>query len=348
VHGALCTVHSAQVVDTVAFSRYRFTMRKTLVLTATTIFTATLCLADANVQEKTQLHVGGMIGGIANAFGGKATHEGITSNTFVKGNRRARTTEGSSEIVDLDAEKVYKLDLGRKTYTVETFEEIRKRFEEQKERADSRRARQDNGKEKPQGPEYEVDVTVKDTGQKQAINGYDTHEVVTTISVHEKGKPIEKSGGGIFKADMWIGPRIREMKEISDFERRYFAKLYGKEFGAADMQQMAMLIATNPMFAKAAKAFADKRSSFDGTPIRTILTFESVAGTEQQANGDEGGGAPTGIGSALGGLMKRARRRDADSGPQRSTLFDSTNEILKASATATSADVSIPAGFSEK
>ena len=323
-------------------------MRKTLVLTATTIFTATLCLADANVQEKTQLHVGGMIGGIANAFGGKATHEGITSNTFVKGNRRARTTEGSSEIVDLDAEKVYKLDLGRKTYTVETFEEIRKRFEEQKERADSRRARQDNGKEKPQGPEYEVDVTVKDTGQKQAINGYDTHEVVTTISVHEKGKPIEKSGGGIFKADMWIGPRIREMKEISDFERRYFAKLYGKEFGAADMQQMAMLIATNPMFAKAAKAFADKRSSFDGTPIRTILTFESVAGTEQQANGDEGGGAPTGIGSALGGLMKRARRRDADSGPQRSTLFDSTNEILKASATATSADVSIPAGFSEK
>ncbi|HEX3108232.1 MAG TPA: hypothetical protein VHU41_03990, partial [Thermoanaerobaculia bacterium] len=320
-------------------------MRKTFILTATTIFTATLCLADANVQEKTQLHLGGAIGGIANAFGGRATHEGITSNTFVKGNRRARMTEGSSEIVDLDAEKVYKLDLGRKTYTVETFDEIRRRFEEQKERAEKRSARQDNGGEKPQGPEYEVDISVKDTGQKQAINGYDTHEVVTTISVHEKGKPIEKAGGSIFKADMWIGPRIREMREIGDFERRYFAKLYGKEFGAADMQQMAMLIATNPMFAKAAKAFADKRSSFDGTPIRTILTFEAVAGTEQQASSDEGGG---GIGGAIGGLMRHAHRRDADSGPQRSTLFDSTNEILKASATATSADVSIPAGFTQK
>ncbi len=321
-------------------------MRKTFILTATTVFMATLCLADANVQEKTQLHLGGAIGGIANAFGGKATHEGITSDTFVKGNRRARITEGSSEIVDLDAEKVYRLDLGRKTYTVETFDEIRKRFEEQKERAEKRSARQDNA-EKPQGPEYEVDIDVKDTGQKQAINGYDTHEVVTTITVHEKGKPIEKSGGGIFKADMWIGPRIKEMREIGDFERRYFAKLYGKEFGAADMQQMAMLIATNPMFAKAAKAFADKRSSFDGTPIRTILTFESVAGTEQ-ASSDEGGGSPTGIGSALGGLMKRARRRDSDSGPQRSTLFDSTSEILKASATATSSDVSIPPGFTQK
>jgi hypothetical protein len=321
---------------------------KTFILTATAIFTATLCLADANVQEKTQVHIGGAIGGIANAFGGRATHEGITSDTFVKGNRRARATEGSSEIVDLDAEKVYKLDLGRKTYTVETFDEIRKRFEEQKERSEQRRARQDNGGQPQQGTEYQVDIDVKDTGQKQAINGYDTHEVVTTVTVHEKGKPIEKAGGSIFKADMWIGPRIKEMKEISDFERRYLAKLYGKEFGAADMQQMAMLIATNPMFAKAAKAFADKRSSFDGTPIRTILTFESVAGTEQQASGDEGGGAPSGIGSAIGGLMKRARRRDADSGPQRSTLFDSTSEILKASATATSADVAIPAGFTQK
>lgn len=322
-------------------------MRKTLILTATTVFTATLCLADANVQEKTQVHLGGMIGGIANAFGGRATHEGITSNTFVKGDRRARMLEGSGEIVDLSAEKVYKLDLGRKTYTVETFDDIRKRFEEEKARAEKRSAREER-EEKPQGPEYEVDIDVKDTGQKQEINGYDTHEVVATITVHEKGKSIEKAGGSVFKADMWIGPRIKEMKEIGDFERRYFAKLYGKEFGAADMQQMAMLIATNPMFAKAAKAFADKRSSFDGTPIRTIMTFEAVAGTEQQASGDQGGGAPTGIGSALGGLMKRAHRRDAESGPQRSTLFDSTTEILKASATATSADVAIPAGFTQK
>jgi hypothetical protein len=331
-------------------ARYPFAMRKTFVLTATTVFIATLCFADANVQQKTQVHLGGMIGGIANAFGGKATHEGITSNTFVKGNRRARMQEGSGEIVDLDAEKVYKLDLGRKTYTVETFDEIRKRFEEEKERAEKRSAREEKGEkgEKPEGPEYVVDIDVKDTGQKQEINGYDTHEVVTTITVHEKGKSIEKAGGSIFKADMWIGPRIKEMKEIGDFDRRYFAKLYGKEFGAADMQQMAVLIATNPMFAKAAKAFADKRSTFDGTPIRTIMTFEGVAGTEQQASGDQGGGAPTGIGSALGGLMKRAHRRDADSGPQRSTLFDSTTEILKASATATSADVSIPAGFTQK
>ncbi|HEX3582122.1 MAG TPA: hypothetical protein VH087_10200, partial [Thermoanaerobaculia bacterium] len=210
-------------------------MRKTFILTATTVFTATLCFADANVQEKTQIHLGGAIGGIANAFGGRATHEGITSDTFVKGNRRARMTEGSGEIVDLDAEKVYKLDLGRKTYTAETFDEIRKRFEEQKERAEKRSERAEEKGEKPQGPEYEVDVDVKNTGQKQEINGYDTHEVVTTITVHEKGKPIEKSGGGVFKADMWIGPRIKEMREINDFERRYFAKLYGKEFGAADM-----------------------------------------------------------------------------------------------------------------
>src|SRR6476646_10377261 len=118
-------------------------MRKTFILTATTVLTATLCLADANVQEKTQVHLGGMVGGIANAFGGKATHEGITSNTFVKGDRRARMLEGSGDIVDLSAEKVYHRDLGRKTYTVETFDEIRKRFEEEKERAAKQRGKEE-------------------------------------------------------------------------------------------------------------------------------------------------------------------------------------------------------------
>jgi hypothetical protein len=331
-------------------------MRRVLAVAAGSALVATFAMADANVQEKTQVHFSGFLGGVVNVFGGKAAREGVTSNVFVKGDRKASISENSETIIDLGEEKVYHVDLGRKTYKVETFDEIRKRFEEQKERAEKESQKEEKNakKEKQEGPEYVVEVDVKNTGQKQTINGYDTREVVTTVTVHEKGKTIEKAGGSVFKADAWIGPRIKELREISDFDRRYAQKLYGQSFAQAEAQ-MAVLIATNPAFAKAMKAFADKSSSVEGTAIRTILTFEAVTGTEQpqQAQGDDSGGTPTSIGSALGGLMRKAAQKRhsedaAKDGPQHNTIFESTTEVLKASATATSNDVAIPAGFTQR
>ena len=43
--------------------------------------------------------------------------------------------------------------------------------------------------------EVEVDFDVKDTGEKKTINGFDTHQAVMTITVREKGKTLEQSGG---------------------------------------------------------------------------------------------------------------------------------------------------------
>ena len=61
---------------------------------------------------------------------------------------------------------------------------------------------------------------------------------------------------------MWMSPRISGMKEIAEFDRRYFSKIYGSSYSGAEMQQLAMLMATNPALGKAMKAFSDKRSSF--------------------------------------------------------------------------------------
>jgi hypothetical protein len=329
-------------------------MRKVLILAAGAAFAATIAMADVNVQEKTQVHFSGFLGGVVNVFGGRAAREGITSNVYVKGNRKASISESSETIIDLGEEKVYHLDLGRKTYKVETFEEIRKRYEEQKARAEKESAKEEKNTKKNEGPEYEVEFDVKKTGQKQTINGFDTHEVVTTITVHEKGKPIEKAGGSVFKVDSWVGPAIKEMKEIRDFERKYAQAIYGNSLASGEAQ-MAVLIATNPAFAKAMKTFAEKGSAYDGTPIRTIMTFEGVVGTEQpqQAEKDDSGGSPSSIGGALGGLMRKAAQKrqtnDASkNGPQHNTIFESTTDVLKVSATATANDVAVPAGFTQR
>src|SRR5207253_6664126 len=140
----------------------------------------------------------------------------------------------------------------------------------------------------------------------------------------------------------WMGPKIATMAEIASFDRRYFQKVYGSSISSAEMTSAAALLATTPAFAKAMKVFAEKRTAFEGTPIRTNLTFETVAGpggsTDTASSSSDS--SPSSAASAIvGGLMNRMKKRQAEknaepaktTGPERSALFTSTTEILSAS-----------------
>ncbi|MEO7158871.1 MAG: hypothetical protein ABI039_14995, partial [Vicinamibacterales bacterium] len=61
------------------------------------------------------------MGKLVNMFGGKGAREGVTSMVAVKGNRKAMMSDSSGQIIDLTEEKVYDLDVKKKTYTVTTF-----------------------------------------------------------------------------------------------------------------------------------------------------------------------------------------------------------------------------------
>jgi hypothetical protein len=327
---------------------------KTIVTSAVLALSATIAFADGTVQQKTQVKLGGAVGAIANVFGGRATHEGIESSVAIKGNRKATRTGGRGEVIDLGEEKVYRVDYDGKTYKVVTFDELRKQFEEQRARAAQNEEKTSKDKSKNEGPEYEVDFDVKETGKKETINGFDTHQTIATVTVREKGKTLEQAGGFVLTSDMWMGPKIPAMAEIASFDRKYFTKVYGSSISSAEMTSAAALLATTPAFAKAMKVFAEKRTAFEGTPIRTNLTFETVAGpagqTETASSSDS---SPTSAASAIvGGLMNRMKKRQAEknaeaaktSGPERSALFTSTSEILGASSSTPAEMVSL-AGF---
>ncbi|MDQ3284006.1 MAG: hypothetical protein M3Q69_21590 [Acidobacteriota bacterium] len=316
--------------------------RSLIATTAVLSFTASLAFAEGSVQQKTQVHFGGVIGGIANVFGGKATREGITSTTAIKGNRRLTTNDRSGELVDLSEEKIYRLDYNRKTYEVVTFAELRKQYEDARKQAAEEAKNEEKSKKKEEGPEYEVDFDIKETGQKQTIGGYDTKQVIVTTTVREKGKKLEQSGGAVLTADMWMGPKIAALREIGAFQAKYFKQLYGDP--TAEMQQMAVLMATTPTFAKAMKEFAKKRTAFEGDAVRTTLTFETVAAPGQQAAQEEDS-SPSGV---VGGLLrnamkKRQEKKGEAAAPGRSKLFESTTELVSASTNA--GEVGLPAGF---
>lgn len=336
---------------------------KTLSLSVAVAFSASLCLANATVEQKTQFHLAGPLGGVINVFS-RSAREGVTSTTFLNGNRKMTRHGDGGEIVDLDQEKVYTIDFDRKTYTVKTFADLRREWEEAQERARKsakEKPAEKGEKGKPEGPEYVVEFNIKSTGQKQVINGWNTHEEVATVTVHEKGKTLEKSGGFVLTSDLWMGPKVPAFRELADFDRRFASKVYGSAFNA-DMRQMAMAVAMTPAFGKAMKVFAEHSASLEGTPIRTNVTFVTVAGSDapkQEETADRDSSPSSVSGAVIGGLFNKMKKRNEerqkekkeDAAPQqegRSELFQSTSELLKGTSSASSSDVALPSGFRQK
>ena len=298
-----------------------------------------------------------MLGRMVNLFGGKGAKEGTVSTVAVKGNRKATFNDTTGQIIDLGEEKVYELDMKKKTYKVATFAELRRRMEEAKAKAEQN-AQKEQPREKaaepaPKENNVEIDFDVKDTGQKKVVNGFDAHQVVMTITVREKGKTLEENGGLVLTADEWLVPRIPAMKEVADFDIRYAQKLYGPMISGASAQDMAAAAALYPMMAPAIAKMRTEGVKMDGTPVMTVLTFDAVQSAEQAAaeQKESKPSASGGLGGIAGGLMRRATQKKSAESDQnqkgRTRVMSSTTEILKVVTDVSAADVAVPAGFKE-
>ncbi len=323
---------------------------------AVSLCAASPSFADATIEQKTRVQLGGAIGSLVNTFGGKAAREGLENTVVVSGDRKMTRTSNSGELVDLAEEKVYQIDFERKTYKVMTFAEMRKQMEDARKRAgESDDSKGDKGNKGEKAPEYDVDFTINETGKKQVINGFNTKQVIMTVVIREKGKKLEKSGGTVMTSDMWTTGKLGAMHEVADFDARYYKKLYGGMLSGAEMQQMAALMMTSPTFGKAMKTMSEKRGSLEGTPVRTLMTFEAVAGTEQkseEASEDSSASSESAATAMIGGLLGRMKKRNSEEAeakkpetPGHTRLFESTTELLRADSRADSASLAVPAGF---
>jgi hypothetical protein len=299
-----------------------------------------------------------MLGGVVNLLGGKATREGVTSTVAVKGDRRARLGESGGEIVDLAEEKVYELDARNKTYKVVTFAEMRRRLQEQEEKARESAPPAEKDASAPSGSdapakEYEVDFDVKKTGQKKAVNGFDTEQVVTTIAVREKGKTLDQSGGLQITTDAWVAPGARSGKDLLTFEQRYMEKLHGPAAMAGAQAQMAMLLATYPALRQGLTRLQAEGAKVEGTPILTTMTIEVVKSPQQaqqaeEARSEEGGGGLGGLRGRLGRKLGGKKDDAAPGAKNRSVLMTSTHEVLSIAPQVAGADVAVPEGYRQK
>ncbi|HEX6640654.1 MAG TPA: hypothetical protein VF215_06050 [Thermoanaerobaculia bacterium] len=321
--------------------------------------------AEVKKEERNRVSFAGALGKVVNFFGGKSAREGVVSTVAVAGDRKMTTSgDNTAQIIDLQEEKIYDLDVRRKTYKVTTFEEIRRQMREAEAKAREAAARESReSKEAPpaknDGKEMEIDFDVKNTGQTKTINGFDTRQVVATITVREKGKKIEESGGIVMTVDTWLTKAV-SLKEIVDFDRRYYEKLAGS-ISAVDAQQMATAIAMYPGLKEAMARLS--REDFGGTAIQTTTTTDAVKSAEQMKQEAAGGSTasndekanPLSVGGAIGGFMRRRQQQQEkeaaakpNANPARVTFMTIDNEVLKIASNVTAAEVALPAGFKER
>jgi hypothetical protein len=317
--------------------------------------------ADVRADQKGHVEFGGMLGRMVNVFGGKAAREGVTSIVAVKGDRKATVSEVTGQIIDLGEEKIYDLDMKRRTYRVTTFAELRRQMEEARQKAEED-ARREPANEKPETAppdekqkQVEVDFDVRDTGEKRTINGFDTREVVMTITVREKGRTLDEGGGLVLSSDMWLAPKIPAMREIADFDVRYARKLQGPMVAGASAEQMAAALAMYPFLKDAIGRMNAEGVKMDGTPIQTITKVESVKSADEmqqeqqseQNSQSDGGGLG---GRLMGGLAKKIAKKKADQNgaANRATVLTVNAEVLQVTTAVSADDLAVPAGFQEK
>ena len=143
----------------------------------------------------------------------------VVGTTSGQGRPQGRDDRDDGRIVDLKEEKIYELDVKKKTTRSRPSRRCASGCAKRGRRPRRKRRRKEQGgsRKSPQR-EFEFDFDVKETGQTRSIAGYDAREVVMTLTVREKGKSLEESGGIVMTSNTWLGPAIPAMKELADFE----------------------------------------------------------------------------------------------------------------------------------
>lgn len=330
-------------------------VRLIVVVAALVALQAGSAAADVKTQERTLVKFEGMLGRMVGLFGGKAAREGMVNTVAVKGDRKMTSNGDTGEIVDLAEEKVYQIDFDKKSYTVVTFEQLRKQMQEAQRKAqeNARNAKPEQQQAKGDEPQMEVDFDLKETGQKRMLLGHETREVVMTITVREKGKTLEQNGGLVLVSNMWLAPQIPALKEQMEFDQRYARQLLADAWTTENLQQMAAAMAMYPGIKDAMDRMKKENVNLSGSPLLTTMTFQAVQSAQQAAQVEkESEERDSGGGGLMGGLARRMMKKKQDASdekaaaaPGRSTIFTSTVEVQSIATTVQTSDVALPAGL---
>jgi hypothetical protein len=346
--------------------------------------TAGVAHADVTTQRQISIQgVGAMA--VANISG--------TTTTAVSGNKSrtdsdlrpeskivrflARNAVGpTADIVDLDADKTYHLNVNKKEYTEQSFEEIRNKLQNAVAGSNSANSQGDDRRAQPSAIDQskcvwlEPKADVKRTGEKATLAGFEAERVVITAEQPCKDKETGAICEIALTLDDWMAPGLGNNEELARYTRAYAQKMGFDSTVNQDSTERA-----KAMFAQYPGAWSqviDKMKDLKGYPVKS--SFALALGGEQckQAQGaqqpsDSGGDnsssssdSPSDIAGKVGAkLGSFFHKKQDDSQPQTAatpppatgpagtiTLMTVTTELVSVSTSSIPAEAfAVPAGY---
>jgi hypothetical protein len=342
-------------------------------------FAAATAQADVTIVHSTSVEgVGAMA--FANMSG--------TSSTSISGDRSrtdsnmkmqsklvgflARNAIGpSAEIVLLDQDKLYHLNMSKKEYTETTFEQIRAQMQKMSDQMNS-------GENKPQQPSavdqskcvwLPAKVDVAKSGEKAQFAGYDAQRVTVTATQPCQDKDTGSICEIALVLDQWMSTDFAESGEARKFYSAYVAKM-GMDFSnSQDASERAKALFSQ--YKGVWTEVAAKMQTVKGYPVKSSFTLglggpqckDSNAQQTQNSQADSTPQTPSGIAGAvvgkLGGLFQKKKDNADAPAAQPATaaapvvmppgdvaLMTVSSQLVSVSTNAVSADVfTVPAGF---
>ena len=241
-------------------------------------------LADFHYQESSQITGGSMLGMIQ--FAGKFSRHArdasapTVTTIYVSGNKMARVSPQTIEIVDLDAETITNVDLQKRTYYQMTFEQMRQQLAQAAQQIEDKQASQPSQSQPPPQAPNNVDVqfkvNVRNTGATKQVSGLNASESILTMQLQGTDKSNGQTGAFAITNDMWMTQDIPGYGELQDFYRKYAAKM-GNAFSEGLGNITHSLAASNPGAAQGMSSLMKEVSTLKGIPVQQIMRMGATA-----------------------------------------------------------------------
>jgi hypothetical protein len=294
----------------------------------------------------------------------------------------ARNAVGpTAQIVRLDSDKLYRLNINKKEYTEESFEEMRTKLQQVMNGGKGA-----EGEERPTPSAVDeskcewlpAKTDVARTGDKSTIAGYDAEHIVVTAEQPCKDKETGAVCEIALTLDEWLAPKFVTAEEVERYHKAYAQKLgLGTSFSQASGDRAQAMFG---QYKGAWASIVEKMKGLKGYPVKSSFSLalggdqcKSAQNAQQQqqqaSNGSEGSSAPPtspadlakNVGAKLGSFFHKksddtpaASPADAapatppaTTGPSGTfTLMTISSELVSVSTAAVPADAfEVPAGF---
>ncbi len=293
----------------------RFAHAQKLTVLALALAAPTSLFADFSYQESTQVTGGSMLSmmKMAGAFSSRARKMGepVITTIYLKDNRLARVSADTTEIIDLDKETITQIDNEKRTYSVETFQQMRDQMAKAQKDAEKQQAAHPAPKADPDADKVQMnyEVHVRQTGVEKQVSGLATKEAIMTMMMNATDKKSQQTGTMAITNDMWMVPEIPGYAEVSAFYMRMATKMGSMGSRAGGGMDMSGMFAANPGAAQGMADMVKEMQKLKGVPVMTVMRMGTTtdgkplpAASEAPLPPDSAGNAPSGGDMAKQGL----------------------------------------------